>query len=232
MAALIDGPRLAAKSRMTKHLVVFLHGYGSDGTDLIAIAKQWQPFMPDTAFISPNAPEPCVQAPGGRQWFPLTMRDPEERWVGVNKAAPGLHAFLDVELERHGLDDSKLALVGFSQGTMLALHVALRRAEAPAGVVGYSGALVGPEHLGEASARKSGGKPPAILLVHGSEDDVISPEALFLGAEQLARAEIPCQWHFSAGLGHGIDAAGLTHGGLFLANRFKLKLPGGVKPRR
>jgi len=224
MAALIDGPRLAAKSRATRQLVVLLHGYGADGGDLIAVAKQWQNFMPDTAFVSPNAPEPCVQAPGGRQWFPFTMRDPNERWVGVNKAAPALNAFLDAELQRHGLDESKLALVGFSQGTMLALHVGLRRAKAPVAIVGYSGELVGPEHLGEAAACKSGGKPPAILLIHGSEDDLISPEALFLSAEELARANIPCQWHFSAGLGHGIDAAGLTHGGLFLANCFKLKL--------
>ncbi len=232
MAALIDGPRLAAKSRATKQLVVFLHGYGADGADLIALGKQWQNFMPDTAFVAPNAPEPCVQAPGGRQWFPLTMRDPNERWAGVNKAAPGLHAFLDAELQRHGLDESKLALVGFSQGTMLALHVGLRRSRAPAGILGYSGELVGPEHLGETAAGKSRGKPPAVLLIHGGEDDLISPEALFLSAEALARANIPCQWHFSAGLGHGIDGAGLAHGGLFLANCFKLKLSQKATVRR
>ncbi len=109
MAALIDGPRLAPKSRNAKQLVVFLHGYGADGSDLIAIAKQWQDFMPDAAFVSPDASEPCSQAPSGRQWFPLTMRDPNERWVGVNKAAPVLDAFLDAELQRHGLDESKLA---------------------------------------------------------------------------------------------------------------------------
>lgn len=224
MAATIDGPRLAAKSRTTKQLVVFLHGYGADGNDLIAIGKQWQALLPDAAFVSPNAPEPCVQAPGGRQWFGLTMRDPDERWLGVNKAAPVLDAFLDAELQRHGLDESRLVLVGFSQGTMMALHVGLRRKGRLAGVLGYSGALVGPEHLDETAARKSR-RPPPILLVHGSEDDVISPEALFISTEELARAEIPCQWHFSAGLGHGIDAAGLTHGGLFLANCFKVRLP-------
>ncbi len=229
MAAMIDGPRLAAKSRTTKQLVVFLHGYGADGSDLIALAKQWQALLPDAAFVSPHAPEPCVQSPGGRQWFPLTMRDPSERWIGVNKAAPGLDAFLDAELQRHGLDDSKLALVGFSQGTMLALHVGLRRARRPAAILGYSGELVGPEHLAEAAARKSGARPPPILLIHGSEDDLISPEALFLSCEELARAEIPCQWHFCAGLGHGIDGAGLTHGGLFLANCFKVKP--NLKPR-
>ncbi len=152
------------------------------------------------------------------------MRDPNERWLGVNKAAPGLHAFLDAELQRHGLDDSKLALVGFSQGTMLALHAGLRRPRAPAAVLGYSGELVGPEHLAAAKARPGGGKAPPILLVHGSDDDVIPVEALFASTEDLALAGIPSQWHLSMGLGHGIDGAGLMHGGLFLAQCFKLKL--------
>lgn len=221
MAALIDGPRLAAKSRTTKQLVVFLHGYGADGNDLIGLAKQWQGFMPDAAFASPNAPEPCVQAPGGRQWFPLTMRDQAERWTGCNKAAPGLNAFLDAELEKLGLDDSKLALVGFSQGTMLALHAGLRRKKRPAAILGYSGELVGPEHL--AKERPPGEKAAPILLVHGSDDDIIPFDALFASAEALAEAGIPSQWHLSIGLGHGIDGAGLTHGGLFLAQSFKLK---------
>jgi phospholipase/carboxylesterase len=229
--ALIDGPRLPAKSRTTKQLVVFLHGYGADGNDLIAVAKQWQGFMPDAAFVSPNAPEPCVQAPGGRQWFALTMRDQNERWLGVNKAAPGLNAFLDAELQRHGLDDSKLALVGFSQGAMLALHAGLRRPRAAAAILGYSGELVGPEHLAEAKARLGGARTPPILLVHGSDDDVIPVEALFASTEDLAHAGIPSQWHLSMGLGHGIDGAGLMHGGLFLAQSFKLKLnqPAGVR---
>jgi phospholipase/carboxylesterase len=232
MALLIDGPRIAAKTRATKQLVVFLHGYGSDGNDLIAIAKQWQGFMPDAAFLSPHAPEPCALAPGGRQWFALTMRDPEERWIGVNKAAPGLHAFLDAELDRYGLDDANLVLVGFSQGTMLALHVGLRRARAPAGILGYSGELVGPEHLGEATARTASGKAPPILLVHGDRDDVISAEALFLSAEALAKGGIPCQWHLSTGLGHGIDGPGLMHGGLFAAKCLKLKLGPEAKAAR
>jgi phospholipase/carboxylesterase len=229
--ALIDGPRLAPKSRNAKQLVVFLHGYGADGTDLIAVAKQWQAFMPDAAFVSPNAPEPCSQAPGGRQWFSLTMRDPNERWAGVNKAAPGLDAFLDAELQRHGLDESKLALIGFSQGTMVALHVGLRRKRAPAAIVGYSGELVGPEHLNQATARTPTGKPPPILLIHGSQDDVIPLDALFLSAEDLAKANIPSQWHLSMGLGHGIDGQGLMHGGLFLAQCFKLKLSPDAKVR-
>jgi phospholipase/carboxylesterase len=229
--AMIDGPRIAAKSRAAKQLVVFLHGYGADGNDLIAIGKQWQAFLPDAAFASPHAPEPCGQAPGGRQWFPLTLRDPNERWTGVNKAAPGLNAFLDAELGRLGLDDQHLVLVGFSQGTMMALHAGLRRARGPAGILGYSGELVGPEHLHEAAAARPGGKAPPILLIHGNQDEIIEPEALFASAEDLAKTGIPCQWHLSPGLGHGIDPAGLMHGGLFLAQCFGVKVSGDAKVR-
>ncbi|WP_026606577.1 alpha/beta hydrolase [Methylocapsa acidiphila] len=228
MAFLIDGPRVPPKSRAAKQLVVFLHGYGADGNDLIGIAQQWQNLMPDAAFVSPHAPEPCVQAPSGRQWFPLTMRDENERWTGVNKAAPILDAFLDSELQRLRLDDSKLTLVGFSQGTMLALHVGLRRARPPAGILGYSGVLVGPEHLGE-FARPAAAPP--IFLVHGDEDDVIPTEALFLSVEALAKAGIPSQWHLSRGIGHGIDGPGLMQGGIFVAKCFKLKLGLESKPR-
>ena len=130
MAAELDGPRLAPRSGGAQQLVVFLHGYGADGNDLIDIGRAWQQYLPQAAFASPHAPEPCGQAPVGRQWFQLTFRDPDERWIGVNKAAPQLERFLASELERHKLPGSALALVGFSQGAMMALHVGLRRAQA------------------------------------------------------------------------------------------------------
>src|SRR6266436_7376631 len=140
----LDGPRLEPRAAPARQLVVFLHGYGADGNDLIDIGRAWQALLPQTAFVSPHAPEPCGQAPVGRQWFPLTFRDPDERWRGVNAAAPALNRFLDAELARRKLPASALALVGFSQGTMMALHTGLRRATAPAAIVGYSGLLVVP----------------------------------------------------------------------------------------
>jgi phospholipase/carboxylesterase len=221
MAAALDGPRLAARSGPAQQLVVFLHGYGADGNDLIEIGRAWQQLLPHAAFVSPHAPEPCGQAPTGRQWFPLTFRDPNERWVGVNKAAPLLHRFLDAELERHKLPPPALALVGFSQGTMMALHVGLRRAVAPVAIVGYSGLLVLPPD-GKAEAFTAGitSRPP-ILLIHGDRDDLIPPQALFQATQGLAALEIPAEWHLSAGIGHGIDNEGLRHGGEFLARRFK-----------
>jgi phospholipase/carboxylesterase len=225
MASTLDGPRILPKNRTAKQLIVFLHGYGADGDDLITIGKQWQNMMPDAAFSSPHAPEVCAQAPVGKQWFPLETFEPEEQWAGVNKAAPALNAYLDAELQRYGLDDSRLFLVGFSQGTMLGLHVGLRRAKAPAGILGFSGLLVGPEFLSEATAKSPAGKPPPILLVHGNQDELIPVEALFISSEELAKANIPCEWHLSAGLGHGIDAGGLTHGGLFACKCLKVDIP-------
>ena len=220
MAAELDGPRLAPKSGAAQQLVVFLHGYGADGNDLIEIGRAWQQYLPHAAFVSPHAPEPCGQAPVGRQWFPLTFRDPNERWVGVNKAAPVLERFLDAELARHKLPASALALVGFSQGTMMALHVGLRRATPPAGIVGYSGLLVLPEQGDiEAVAATITARPP-VLLVHGDSDDLIPPQALFQSAQGLAALGVAVEWHLSAGVGHGIDGEGLRHGGEFLARCF------------
>jgi phospholipase/carboxylesterase len=226
MTAKLTGPRLDAKSGRAKQLVVFLHGYGADGNDLIALGQQWRSLLPDAAFVSPNAPERSAASPMGRQWFALSNRAPddprgaEDRWQGVVAARPAIDAFLDEELAHFGLDESRLALVGFSQGAMMAMHVGLRRPRAPAAIVAYSGLLVGAEHLGEATARNARGEPPPIFLAHGDQDSMIPFEAMFLAANELGAAEIPCQWHLSIGVGHGIDAAALRHGGLFLAKGF------------
>jgi phospholipase/carboxylesterase len=216
----LDGPRLEPQAGgAARQLVVFLHGYGADGNDLIDIGRAWQPLMPHCAFVSPHAPEPCGQAPVGRQWFPLTFRDPNERWIGVNKAAPFLERFLDAELKRRQLPPSALVLVGFSQGTMMALHVGLRRASGPRAIVGYSGLLVEPPEaqaenfVGEIKSR------PPVLLVHGDRDDLIPVQALFLAANGLGALGVPTVWHISAGIGHGIDQDGLRYGGAFIAGQ-------------
>src|SRR5882724_9319600 len=187
----LDGPRLEPRSGAARQLVVFLHGYGADGNDLIDIGRAWQGLLPQAAFVSPHAPEPCGQAPVGRQWFPLTFRDPNERWLGVNKAAPVLERFLDAELKRRNLPPSALALVGFSQGTMMALHVGLRRAAAPLAIVGYSGVLVIPPNVDpEKFAAEFKSRPP-VLLVHGERDDLIPVQALFQATNALAALEVP-----------------------------------------
>jgi len=220
MAAERDSPRLAPKNGPARQLVVFLHGYGADGNDLIEIGRAWQPLLPHAAFVSPHAPRPCAQAPGMREWFPLTFRNPTERWDGVNAAAPGLDSLLDAELARHNLPPSALALVGFSQGTMMALQVGLRHAVAPAAIVGYSGMLVleGDKDV-QGYAPQVRARPP-VLLIHGDADDLIPVQALILSTQALAALEVPVEWHVSAGIGHGIDDEGLRHGGEFLARLF------------
>ena len=217
----LDGPRLAPRNAPARQLVVLLHGYGADGNDLIDIGQAWQSLLPHAAFVSPHAPQPCAQAPVGRQWFPLTLRDPRERWSGVNEAAPALDRFLDAELKRHNLPAAALVLVGFSQGTMMALHVGLRRAAPPLAIVGYSGMLVLPGGKDPAAIVAEIRARPPILLVHGAADDLIPAQALFHAAQGLAALEVPVEWHLSHGVGHGIDGEGLRHGGEFLARRVR-----------
>ena len=196
----LDGPRIAPRSGRATALVVLLHGYGANGDDLIALAEGWRTRLSRAAFVAPNAPESIPGMYGALQWFPLTLRDPHEYWRGVVAARPAIDRFIDQELSRLGLGPDRLVLVGFSQGTMLALHVALRRA--PAAVIGYSGLLAGPERFDEIKVASP------ILLVHGEADDLIPVEALHVAREQLAAAGLTVEWHVRPGLGHGIDAGG------------------------
>jgi len=211
MIALLDGPRLEPRGRSVSALVVLLHGYGADGNDLIALGEEWRHRLPEAAFVAPNAPQVIPGMYGGLQWFPLTMRDPGERWRGVVAARPALDRFLDAELARYSLAAGRLVLVGFSQGTMVALHAGLRRRAAPAAIVGFSGLLAGPEQLAEATAR------PPVLLVHGEVDDLIPVEALHQAREALAQAGVAVEWHVRPRLGHGIDAVGQAMAAHFIA---------------
>jgi phospholipase/carboxylesterase len=212
---LLDGPRLSPAAGGAAHqLVAFLHGYGADGNDLIGLAREWARLLPHAAFVSPNAPEPCGVAPMGRQWFDLTLGDMRAIASGVKRAAPALDAFLDVELKRHNLPPKALGLVGFSQGTMMALAVGLARNPAPTAIVGYSGALTTVEALPKPGAG------PAILLVHGDMDEVIPVDAMLMAREALARAGLPVEWHIAQGIGHGIDGEGMRLGGEFLKQSF------------
>ena len=201
----LDGPRFGpAAGGGARQLVVLLHGLGADGNDLIGLAPHLARGLPDAAFVAPNAPFPCDMAPYGRQWFSLQDRAPEAVLAGVRAAAPILDGFLDDELARHGLSDGQLALVGFSQGTMTGLYVGLRRAEPCAQIVGFSGALVGPEDL----EREIRSRPP-VLLVHGEADEVVPFPALAAAQAALKARQVPVEAHGRPGLGHGIDQQGL-----------------------
>jgi phospholipase/carboxylesterase len=216
----LDGPRIAPRSGTAKQLVVFLHGYGADGNDLIELGRLWQPALPDAAFVSPDAPEACAEAPIGRQWFGLTRRDPNERWTGVQRAAPLLNSFIDAELARTGLAPSALALVGFSQGTMMALHVGLRRATPPAAIVGYSGLLAAPNETDVAAMAHEITSRPPVLLIHGDSDPLIPLQAMPMSATALRALGLSVETHMSAGVGHGIGEDGLRLGVEFLLKAF------------
>jgi phospholipase/carboxylesterase len=198
-----------------RQLVVLLHGLGADGSDLIGLAPYWAPLMPEAEFVSPDAPFPCDMAPFGRQWFSLQDRSPASILAGVRAAAPMLDAFIDEQLDARGLDESKLALVGFSQGTMMSLFVGLRRAQALAGIVGYSGALIGADSL----AQEIRSHPP-VLLIHGDADEIVPPQALPMAVKGLDSAGVPVEMLVCHGLGHGINEEGLRRGGEFLQRCF------------
>lgn len=204
----LDGPRVEPRSGgPARELIILLHGLGADGDDLMALASMLGQVFPDAAFVSPHAPEPCDMAPGGYQWFSFQVRAPEAILERARAVAPTLNAFIDKELRRLDLPDDRLALIGFSQGTMMALHVALRRENRCAAVVGYSGALVGPEALpAEIKSR------PPVLLVHGDADEVVPYEAMAAAVSALEANQVHVFSETREGLGHGIDETGIGLG--------------------
>jgi phospholipase/carboxylesterase len=212
-------PRLSGPSRPPasggnpRHLVILLHGLGADGNDLIGLAPYWARLLPNAEFLSPNAPFPCDTAPYGYQWFSSQDRSAEAALGGVRAAAPILDAFIDEALEKRDLGSCDLALVGFSQGTMMSLFVGLRRAERIAGIVGFSGRLLAPELL----ATELRSRPP-VLLVHGTEDPLVPYGSLAAAETTLKAAGVPVETVTSVGIGHSIDDQGLRRGGQFLKN--------------
>ncbi|GGB57802.1 phospholipase [Roseibium aquae] len=208
----LDGPRLQPLSgQRARKLVVILHGYGADGADLIDLGRAWANALPEAAFAAPDAPASLpFDAVGGRQWFALTERDMRECCLGAESARPALDAFLDAELQRHGLTDSDLALVGFSQGAMMAFHAGLRRAIPPAALLGYSGLLPCPDQLDGINTTSP------VLIVHGEDDEVVDCSHLSRSAEVLAMKGVAVESHMLDRLGHTIDERGMVLGGRFL----------------
>jgi len=211
----LSGPVLEpAAGGQADSLVILLHGFGADGNDLIGLAPHFARALPNTAFISPNAPYPCEMAPMGRQWFSIQNEDPSERLIEIRQTTKILDAYIDAQISAHGIGEDRLALVGFSQGTMMSLFVAPRRTKPCVGVVGYSGRLEGRDLLGAETVSR-----PPIVLVHGDSDELLPIDRLEHAEAGLQDAGFEVQSHIRPGLGHGIDEVGIEIGARFLADR-------------
>ncbi len=217
----IDGPSHGPHSGgKPRQLIVLLHGYGADGNDLIGLAPVLAPLMPDAVFHAPNAPYPCEGNPMGFQWFGINRLDPASRLAGTRSAAPFVDEFLDEKMAQYGLDESSTVLIGFSQGTMMSLHVGLRRPRQLAGIVGFSGALAGAEVLKDEIRTR-----PPVLLAHGDADEMLPYQLTEQAAVELQKNGVEVAVHIAQGIGHGIDQTALSNAARFLLNVLKLPVP-------
>ncbi|MBC57878.1 MAG: phospholipase [Confluentimicrobium sp.] len=220
MTRVLDSDRRGPARGKASSLVVFLHGYGANGADLLGLADPLAAHMPGAAFVAPDAPERCAGAPFGFQWFPIPFIDgssEEERHAGMMRAVDDLNAFLDAVLADEGLSADQMILLGFSQGTMMSLHVAPRRAEAVAGVVGFSGRLLDPEALADEVVSR-----PPVLLLHGDQDDVVPVQSLPEAGDALSQAGFEVFAHIMQGTAHGIAPDGLSVALAFMRDRLGL----------
>ena len=209
--------RVPPKSGKVRKMVVFLHGYGADGADLLGLADPLSPHLPDTVFVAPDAPEPCTGNPFGRQWFPIPRLDGSSEVASaasLMQAAQDLNAFLDARIKEEGITSADVVLFGFSQGSMMALHVAPRRNEPFAGIVAFSGRLLRPE-LVKTEARA---KPP-VMLIHGDADQMVPFEEMRIAGQALTSAGFNVYGHVMKGTGHGIAPDGLQFALAFMADR-------------
>ena len=196
-------------------LVVICHGVGADGHDVYALSDTLADAVPDAAFLVPDGPEPCDMAAVGRQWFSLQDRTPAVLEDGARRATPLLLATIEAELARRAIPTDAVAMLGFSQGAMMALFAGLRRAPPPRAILAYSGALLDTPHLDAELV----GHPP-VLLVHGQDDEVVPFSRGPAAEAALERRGIPVTSLWRPGVGHWIDDAGLAAGALFLKQVF------------
>jgi phospholipase/carboxylesterase len=216
MTRKLSSARMGVAHGQATSMVVFVHGYGANGDDLMGLSDPLAPHLPGTVFYSPDAPEPCHGAPMGRQWFPIPWIDGSTEAVahaGLLAAADDLNAFLDAKLTEEGLTPAALVLVGFSQGAMISLHVAPRRSTAIAGLVAISGRLLTPEKLDEAVV-----KPP-VMLIHGDQDPVVPFADMGLAGDALVTAGFEVYGHVMQGTAHSIAPDGLQATLAFLNDR-------------
>ena len=208
----LSGPEAApASGGPAKQLIIFVHGYGANGEDLISLSRYYAQVAPDAAFVSPDAPYRCDGAPMGFQWYDVWMKDPAERLAAIRSTGEIFDNFVTGQLAVHGLSEDKLVLIGFSQGTMMSLFTAPRRENAIAGIVGYSGRMESPDTL-KAEIRS---KPP-VVMVHGDSDELLAVSEMETAAATLRDCGVEIDTHIRPGLGHGIDEEGIRVGLAFV----------------
>ncbi|AIL13337.1 hypothetical protein IM40_07245 [Candidatus Paracaedimonas acanthamoebae] len=208
-ATVLTGPSLVPQNGRAKQLVLLLHGYGANGDDLIELGHHWSSSLPDAEFLAPHAPFPCEMAALGYQWFSLTSWQPQFLLGQMQSSVPRLNKFIDESLEKRGLTDENLMIVGFSQGAMIALYTALTRPLTCAGVIGYSGALIYGEPTGQE-------RQPHVFLIHGDADEIVPYESMDEAQKRLASMKVPVRTYTCPAFGHGINQKGIELGRLFL----------------
>ncbi|MBB3993860.1 phospholipase/carboxylesterase [Sulfitobacter undariae] len=221
MTRVLNSLRREPVSGETRSVVVLLHGYGANGADLLGLADPLSEHLPDTLFVAPDAPESVAGMPNGYQWFPIPWIDgssEEESERGMMQAMADLNSFLDALMVDEDVLPEQVVLLGFSQGTMMALHIAARREDEVAGVVAFSGRLLAPESLKDEAVSR-----PPILLIHGDQDDVVPPESLPAAAEALQEAGWTDVYaHIMKGTAHGIAPDGLSVALAFMRDKLGL----------
>ena len=215
---MISGPIIEPSSgNSPKQMIIFVHGYGADGNDLIGLANYFQSTLPEAIFLSPHAPEACSMNPSGYQWFDLTSTDPAVLWSKILVAADHLNEFIDSKLLEYNIAEENLALIGFSQGTMMSLHVSLRRKNTMAAVLGYSGRLIGADLLKDDLISK-----PSIYLIHGDQDPMVPYQDSLTAEKVLKEYSVDIKTHISEHTQHSIAEDGLRIGVDFLASKLKI----------
>ncbi|NRB04609.1 MAG: alpha/beta fold hydrolase [Rhodobacteraceae bacterium] len=221
MTRVLNAGRKGPLSGTTRSVVVFVHGYGANGADLLGLADPLGEHLPDTLFVAPDAPETIPGMPNGFQWFPIPWLDgssEEEAERGMAAAVEDFNAFLDALMVDEDVMPEQVVLFGFSQGTMMSLHVAPRREDPVAGIVAFSGRLLRPELLADEAVVR-----PPILLVHGDADDVVPVQSLPQAAEALQEAGWKDVYaHIMEGTGHGIAPDGLSVALAFMRDKLSL----------
>lgn len=205
----LEGP-IISKQNKTEFLVFFLHGWGSDGNDLIQIGEIWESELSNITFLAPNGPEVCGGNPHGRQWFDILSNNDDHLHQGLHQSYLDLKNFIETNLKKYNLSKGNYFLVGFSQGTMLALYTAIR--EKLLGVIGYSGAFLG--SLSEKEIVNND-----YLLIHGKNDTVVPIEKLYKAIQQLEPVAKTLIKKVYNNLEHSINEEGMIEGLNFIKER-------------